>query len=389
MDDSDETYSEDGTESDSSGAEFCIQRALSGQDWRRITDSLRLGPSVRSVKLRETDLVDDERLERLLASMGKASSFSMHLGSQAALLLSTLTRALSRLKFTRLALHGDWEFSEDLVLLQLAAALPSSSLTHLKLQSHAFTDANQMKALVDGLRSSKITSLSFNRSRMGTNVIKILAQSLPDMKLNELDLSATGINDEGVMAVASVLRDTSIEKLSVRSSRIGPAGIAAITEGVRDTAVTTVKYCFEHRRPDRLGSSAPQALTEALTENQRRSFLLQMQVEGEPSDWTMTFRAMSGTVAGVLKWSSERPTRELPAQVFDSMKIGGFQLPSRHLRAENLRFILPNGKSLDCKGDLAEQLGLKSPLPRWSASTKPRTKGSRGAKRARAVACEP
>jgi hypothetical protein len=218
-----------------------------------------------------------------------------------------------------------------------------------------------MKALVDGLKGSKITSLSFNCSRMDTNVIKILAKSLPDMKLSELDLSATGINDEGVTAVASVLRDTSIEKLSVRSSRIGPAGIAAITEGVRDTAVTALKCRSERRPPDRLGSSASEALMEALTENRRRSFLLQMQVEGEPSDWTITFRVMSGTVAGVLKWSSERPTRELPVQVFDSMKTSGFQLPSRHLRAENLRFILPNGKSLDCRRDcLAQELGIKS-----------------------------
>jgi hypothetical protein len=85
-----------------------------------------------------------------------------------------------------------------------------------------------------------------------------------------------------------------------------------------------------------------------------------MQVEGEPSDWTITFRTMGGNVAAVLKWSSEHPTHELPEQVFHGMKTAGFQLPSRHLRASNLRFIL-HGKILDCKSDcLAQELGLES-----------------------------
>jgi hypothetical protein len=232
------------SDSDSSEAEFVVQRAMSSGCWRRLTDRLRFFSErdVRSVKLLETDLVDDERLERLLASLGKVSSFSMHLGRQAALLLSTLTKALPQQKFTRLALKGCGQFTLENAnaLSKFAAVLPLSSLTHLKLQSQIL-NADNMKALVDGLRGSKVTSLSFHGSRISTKKIEILAKSLPDMKLSELDISATGMKNKGVAAVASVLRDTSIEKLDISNYHVGLTGIAAILEGVRDTAVTTLK----------------------------------------------------------------------------------------------------------------------------------------------------
>jgi hypothetical protein len=45
-----------------------IDQNMTGKEWRLMTSQLRQDPSIRSVKLSRTDLVDDERLELLLDS---------------------------------------------------------------------------------------------------------------------------------------------------------------------------------------------------------------------------------------------------------------------------------------------------------------------------------
>jgi hypothetical protein len=277
------------------------------------------------------------------------------------MLLETLTRNLPRLKFTKLGLidvdmeltHKGWA--------AFGTALRTSPVTHLKLRALERLSSHRVEDIVNGVKGSKVTSLSYQDSGITREGIQILCKGLPEMNLNELNLGGCDLVDEDLMALAAVIRNTSIEKLDISGSRAGTAGLAAILEGVRDTAVVTLIY-------DRstVYETLIRAMTAALKENSARSFVLQTEVEGEPSGWTFTFRTMGGNVAGTLRWSSERPARELPKEVFGSMKAGNFQLPSPFLKARNLRFVLQNGEILDCKRGLVQQL--------WSRKSKASTK---------------
>lgn len=193
--------------------------------------------------------------------------------------------------------------------------------------------------------------MSYNE--IGDEGAKALAAGIQDAQLRRLLLSGNdAITAEGARALARALRYSNIELLLLSDIEIRDEAGQAFVEQAKDTAITELQIsgCSEQTL---------EQIDEVLEANWARSFVLQMQVEGDETQWTFTFRTAAGTVAAVLTWSSDRPAYELPEAVFTAMGTSGFQLLTRHLRAHNLRIVRPDGNLLEDSADapdLAQQL---------------------------------
>lgn len=236
----------------------------------------------------------------------------------------------------------------------MGAALPQSSVRQLSLAENALGDAG-MQALASVLRNTPILTLKLSESWLSNESMEKLAAGIRAAPLTSLDLSYSSIHSEGIKALARALGESNIELLNLLGVDVEEEAGRALLEGARDTAVIKL----------RLSGCSDKTLSgiqEVLTANQARAFLLQMQVEGDETSWTFTFRTAAGTLAAVLDWSSDRPVQELRSEVFTAMtaSTGDFQLPDRHLRAHNLRIVRPDGLLLEdgrAAVSLAQQLG--------------------------------
>lgn len=85
------------------------------------------------------------------------------------------------------------------------------------------------------------------------------------------------------------------------------------------------------------------SLLEGAMEDWTKLFVLQLSGEGT----TLTFRTMGGNVACTLTWESQRPVKELPRAVLEAIRSSGFEPPFRFMRESSLRFVLPNGETLE------------------------------------------
>lgn len=219
----------------------------------------------------------------------------------------------------------------------LAQVLHTSSLRTLFLAENMIGNEG-MPALGTALQTASLKILDLAANRIGDEGVEALAAGLPGSSIEELILSKNPIGDEGAKALAAALQGSSLERLGLDDTIIGEEGWLALLEGARDTAVTSFGRMADHM----------EQIEAALGENKARTFLLQLQVEGQEAEWTFTFRTLAGDVAAALTWSSNRPARDLPRAVFEAMLTSHFQVPHRHLRAHNLRILGPDGQILDC-----------------------------------------
>jgi hypothetical protein len=342
----------------------CLEGTPTSQEWRGFVQHLHRNDSLRNLKV-NTDSIDGDRLQSLLTSLkeSRVNDITICLNHDVAGLTRVVANALPNL----LSIHGltiRW-CGNNMGLSSLAAALCTSKLFRLSLQP---TDQGPaqicpmgMKTLMQGLRTSKVSRLSFDGCVLGDEVAQALAMGLPFTSVRDLNLARTSLTNEGIKAISAVLKDSNLEVLRICGNTFGTSGLEALAAGVRDTAITHMTYIhnIRHEELEHL-----RQIKEALQANESRPFLLQMEVEElvetEPMEWQLTFRTMAGTVAATLTWSSECPDDGLPSQVFRAMQIGNFPLPSRHLREWNLRFILPNGQELHPRDDLAHELSVQS-----------------------------
>lgn len=131
--------------------------------------------------------------------------------------------------------------------------------------------------------------------------------------------------------------------------------------GITPEEIATLKHAdgeqlrifLEEKQKEKMGSKAAKLCVEV--EDLARPLLLQVSVEGAE----LTFHTMGGEVAATVTWPDENPVQELPFAVLEAIRSSGFQTPSPHLRASNLRLVLPQGALLDVSPravSLAEQL---------------------------------
>jgi hypothetical protein len=253
-----------------------------------------------------------------------------------------LADKLEQLQITALEVEWDWTIQG---LRRLTSALRTSKLTHLGLRhDEPSMGTEEMNALVEGLKASRVVSL---------------------------DLSDCPLQNDAVEVLAICLRETDLECLTLGDYAFGNDTYSALLVGVRDTAVMTLVFSGQRNPHNPLLEEWYAKIQKAVKANRDRSFILQMQVEGEPDNWTFTFRTMCGSVAAVLRWRFQKSGRNFRGKVLHAMRESGFQLPSRHIRARHLRVIRPDGQQLRCSVGLAQQLGYtrKRRLSlRWSCS---------------------
>lgn len=242
----------------------------------------------------------------------------------------------------------------------LAETLKDSSLSVLGLSQNAVRDEGA-QALACSLKNSKLTFLNLAHNRIGDLGMKALAAGIQDAPLERLNLSYNSlVTVEGVKVLAAALRQSNIVELGLICPQLGEEAAQALLEGARDTSVKMLLLgSFGY------SSLILQQINEALEANKARSFLLQMQVEGEEAEWSITFRTVAGTVAAVMSWSADRPVKKLPEAVFSAMRASDSQLLDRHLRAHNLRIVKPDGALLDVTdhaANFAEQVRKRTRL---------------------------
>jgi hypothetical protein len=351
--------------------EACLEGAPTEQEWQDFVQDLRCNDRLRDLRV-NVDLMDNDRLQSLLTSLKETwvNYFALCLNHNAPKLTTTLANALPDLRSIE-SLNLRWCGNND-GLLELGKVLGASRLHILELhsaeQGHAQISPVELTALMNGLKTSRISMLSLDGCVLGDEGAKALAVGLPHTRLRYVDVARTAISDEGIKAIAAALKDSNVDTMVLCENTFGKSGLEALAAGVRDTAVTHLTYCLnnrclllaDHVTHDHKHRKWLLRIAEALKENWDRSFLLQMEaeeLERDPVEWKLTFRTLGGTVAAVLEWSSECPEDCLPSEVFHAMRIGKFPLPSRHLRETNLRLILPNGRPFDLGKDMIDQLG--------------------------------
>lgn len=308
--------------------------------------SLR-GSSVRRLHLSDDDLGDVEAMT-LARSMKDLSITSFILRNNK--IREDGAAALAAASAGSLDLSSNW--MGDAIVKGLASALNVSPLVELVLQSNRISD-NGVKVLAIALKDASLKSLDLSRNHIADEGAKALSLGICGSSIVYLNLSHNGIGTEGAKAIATTLRDSNTESLDLsRNRRIGTEVLSAFLEGVQETAVTSLQL-LRSRTPETL--QIWEEITAALEANRTRTFLLQMEVGGDETQWTFTFRTMAGNVAAVLNWSTDRLATGLLEAVFRNMQASGFQLPSRHLRAGNLRILRPDGGLLDV-GEYADDL---------------------------------
>lgn len=247
---------------------------------------------------------------------------------------------------------------------QIANGVNASSLRELYFISDNL-GIDEVKALAPALKTSNLKLLALGQNEISDDAAIVLAAGVRGSSLTYLHLSFNPIQDQGAKALAAMLKDSNLEKLDLAGTRIGKEGLRALCDGAQDTAVNFLEVnaddSDEDEDEDDETLRLQQQLKAVLEANKARTFVLQMQVEGdEETGWALSFRTMASTVAAVLNWSSERPAKELPEALFDAMRTSGFQLPDKHLRVYHLRILRPDGQLLNVGDDaepLSQQLG--------------------------------
>lgn len=299
--------------------------------------------SVKELNLSQCDIGDTgaEALASVLASSSVQALdvSSCGLGASGA---EALARALAGSPLQELTLWGNP--IQDAGAKALAAGLKGSRVVDLFLSGNEIGDEGA-KALASSLRHSTLTWLTLSDNQLGNEGVTALAAGIQESPLESLDLSENDlITGDSVTTLAAALKHSNIEWLHLRQTHVGDEAGQALLEGARDTAVTYMNL-------DGSGCSDQtcKQIDEVLQANKARCFLLQMQVEqGDELDFVLTFRTAAGTLAGVLNWECFSSAYRLLDGVFAAIKTSGFQLPDRHLRAGNLRIVMPDGQLLDC-----------------------------------------
>lgn len=330
--------------------------------FQEVLEGLRTDPSFSKVNCNYMHLGHERAQELAAALTGHTSVTSLlldqsHIGPDGA---KALAAALHGSSLNTLQLG--WSDIRCEGAEALAALLQNSSLTYLDLKGNAIGDegaralaasvagsalkvlllrdnnigAEGARALAVGIRGSSVHGLALSDNNVGDEGVLALAAPLP---LRSLDVQNAGVGAEGALAVAAVLQDSLLTRLMMHDNIIGEEGGQALLRGVKGSRLA-------HLGLENTGCSADtlREIQAVLEENKSRSFVLQMQVQGQEPEWVFSFRTFAGTVAAVLQWSSDRDVHELPEAVFTEMRASGFEVPE--LGPHNLQIVKPDGAQL-------------------------------------------
>lgn len=212
------------------------------------------------------------------------------------------------------------------------------------------------QALACALHTSKLTSLNLSNNWLRDEGVAALAAALRDSPLASLQLHCNSSGAEGACALAASLSKSSMTSLDLSGNFIGQRGAEALLDILGDSPV--IELLLENYA---VKDQTLRQIQGLLDSNIARCFVLQMEVKKLENELELKFRTFAGTVAAVLTWSMELPIQGLPAAVWAVMQTSGFQLPSKGLRALNLRLVCPGGSLLDVgptAAPLIQQLGI-------------------------------
>lgn len=250
--------------------------------------------------------------------------------------VGALVDVLKHLPLTHLSLARNSIGDEGIQV--LAAGMEGSQLETLLLGGSNIGHEGA-RALAKGLSRLTVRKLCLEYNDIGDEGAKALARGLQQSMVTRLSLGSNHIGAEGASALAAVLKDSFVDFLDLSRNLIGEDGGLALLEGVRDSGVSQLRVescgCSEGTLSE---------ITAALKENTERSFVLQLQVEG---DEIFTFRRIDGEVAAML----DGPDGDLPKAVLAKMRE---QRPWKQLRAQNLRIVRSD---LDATAPVAQLLG--------------------------------